>query len=80
MKDLQVIADAIKKEEDLAVVGHAVPDGDCVGSVLDSFWDSSSWVKMLRLICPTGYRLSTTTYMDQIRFRCRVSPCPQALR
>jgi len=37
MKDLQVIADAIKKEEYLAVVGHAVPDGDCVGSVLGLF-------------------------------------------
>lgn len=37
MKDLQLLADAMKKEEHLVVVGHAVPDGDCVGSMLGLF-------------------------------------------
>jgi len=37
MKDLQLIAEAMKKEEHLVIVGHAVPDGDCVGSVLGLF-------------------------------------------
>lgn len=37
MKDLQLIADAMKKEEHLVLVGHAVPDGDCIGSLLGLF-------------------------------------------
>lgn len=37
MMDLQLIADAMKKEEHLVLVGHAAPDGDCVGSLLGLF-------------------------------------------
>jgi len=38
MKDLSLLAEAMKKEEHLVIVGHAVPDGDCVGSLLGLFW------------------------------------------
>ncbi|MCX5780783.1 MAG: DHH family phosphoesterase [Firmicutes bacterium] len=50
MNDLTKIAQAIKKRDDFLLVGHSIPDGDCIGSLLGMYLGLVSLGKKVKVL------------------------------
>jgi phosphoesterase RecJ-like protein len=50
MNDLAKIARAIKKRDNYLLVGHSIPDGDCIGSLIGMYLGLVSMGKQVRML------------------------------
>ena len=50
MNTLAQIARDIKKRDDFLLVGHSIPDGDCIGSLMALYWGLLSLGKKVRVL------------------------------